>query len=34
MERSSVLRWGVIAIAILLFYKFGWPLISGQSGDK
>jgi len=30
MERSSVLRWGVIAIAILLFYKFGWPLISGQ----
>lgn len=33
MERSSVLRWGVIAIAILLFYKFGWPLISGQS-DK
>jgi YidC/Oxa1 family membrane protein insertase len=34
MERSSVLRWGVIAIAILLFYKFGWPLISGQHGDK
>jgi len=34
MERSSVLRWGVIAIAILLFYKFGWPLISGQNGDK
>jgi YidC/Oxa1 family membrane protein insertase len=33
MERSSVLRWGVIAIAILLFYKFGWPMISG-SNDK
>ena len=33
MERSSVLRWGVIAIALFLFYKFGWPLISGQS-DK
>ena len=33
MERSSVLRWGVIAIAIFLFYKFGWPLISG-SNDK
>lgn len=31
MERSSVLRWGVIAIAIFLFYKFGWPLISGHS---
>jgi len=34
MERSSVLRWGVIAIAIFLFYKFGWPLISGSSNDK
>jgi YidC/Oxa1 family membrane protein insertase len=33
MERSSVLRWGVIAVAILLFYKFLWPAISG-SGDK
>ncbi len=33
MERSSVLRWGVIAIAILLFYKFGWPMISGAN-DK
>lgn len=33
MERSSVLRWGVIAIAIFVFYKFGWPLISGHS-DK
>lgn len=33
MERSTVLRWGVIAIAIILFWKFGWPLVSGQS-DK
>jgi YidC/Oxa1 family membrane protein insertase len=33
MERSSVLRWGVIAMAIFVFYKWGWPLISGQS-DK
>lgn len=33
MERSSVLRWGAIAIAIILFWKFGWPLVSGQS-DK
>lgn len=31
MDRSSVLRWGVIAIAIFLFYKYGWPLISGHS---
>ena len=33
MERSSVLRWGAIAIAILLFWKFGLPLITG-SNDK
>ena len=33
MERSSVLRWGVIAVAILLFWKFGLPLITG-SNDK
>jgi YidC/Oxa1 family membrane protein insertase len=33
MDRSSVLRWGVIAIAILLFYKFLWPAVSG-SNDK
>jgi YidC/Oxa1 family membrane protein insertase len=32
MDRSSVLRWGVIAMAILVFYKWGWPLVSGQSG--
>ena len=34
MERSSVLRWGVIAIAILLFYKFLWPRISGTGGES
>ena len=33
MDRSSVLRWGVIAVAILLFWKFGMPLITG-SNDK
>jgi YidC/Oxa1 family membrane protein insertase len=33
MDRNSVLRWGVIAIAIFVFYKFGWPMLSGQS-DK
>jgi YidC/Oxa1 family membrane protein insertase len=33
MDRSSVLRWGVIAVAILLFWKFGLPLITG-SNDK
>jgi YidC/Oxa1 family membrane protein insertase len=33
MDRNSVLRWVVIAAAILLFWKFGMPLISG-SNDK
>ena len=33
MERSSILRWGVIAIAIFLGYKFLWPAITG-SNDK
>ncbi|MDB4942904.1 MAG: Inner rane protein translocase component YidC, long form [Labilithrix sp.] len=33
MDRSSVLRWGVIAAAIILFWKFGMPLITG-SNDK
>jgi YidC/Oxa1 family membrane protein insertase len=33
MDRSSVLRWVVIAGAILLFWQFGMPLITGSS-DK
>jgi YidC/Oxa1 family membrane protein insertase len=33
MDRSSVLRWGVIAIAILLFWKFVLPMFTG-SNDK
>ena len=33
MDRSSILRVGVIAIALLLGYQFLWPKISG-SGDK
>ena len=33
MERSSVLRWGVIAIVICVFYFFIWPALSG-SKDK
>ncbi len=32
MDRNTVLRWVVIAAAILLFMKFGMPLIRG--GDK
>jgi YidC/Oxa1 family membrane protein insertase len=33
MERSSVLRWGVIAIAMFLIYEFVWPRFNG-SNDK
>jgi YidC/Oxa1 family membrane protein insertase len=33
MDRSSVLRWLVIAAAIFLFWKFGMPLIGGNT-DK
>ncbi len=32
MDRSSVLRWGVIAIAIFLFWTYAMPRITG-SGD-
>ena len=30
MDRNTLLRWVVIAAAILLFWKFGMPLISGK----
>lgn len=30
MDRNSVLRWVVIAAALLLFWKFGMPLFSGS----
>src|SRR3954468_20596524 len=33
MERSSVLRWGVIAIVIIVFWKFVLPYFTG-SNDK
>ena len=33
MDRSSVLRLAVIAVAVILFMKFGWPALSG-SDDK
>jgi YidC/Oxa1 family membrane protein insertase len=33
MERNSVLRWGIIAVAILAFWKWGLPALTGQ-GSK
>jgi YidC/Oxa1 family membrane protein insertase len=33
MDRSTVLRWLVIAAAVFLFWQFGLPLITGKS-DK
>jgi YidC/Oxa1 family membrane protein insertase len=34
MDRNSLLRWVVIAAALLLFWKFGMPLMNGGSKDK
>ncbi len=31
MDRSTFLRWAVIAAALLLFWKYGMPLISGKT---
>ncbi|MDB4994552.1 MAG: Inner rane protein translocase component YidC, long form [Myxococcaceae bacterium] len=33
MDRSTLLRWVVIAAGILLFWKFGMPLITGKNGS-
>src|SRR5262245_11458604 len=32
MDRS-VLKWLALGLALFLFLRFGWPLISGSSGD-
>jgi YidC/Oxa1 family membrane protein insertase len=34
MDRNTVLRWVVIAAAIILFWKFGKPALFGESGSK
>ena len=33
MDRNTIIRWVVIAGAILIFWKWGLPLITGKSGD-
>ena len=30
MERNAILRWVLIAAGLFLFFKFGWPMISGK----
>ena len=32
MDRSSLLKWLLIGVALLLFFQFGMPLITGKSG--
>jgi YidC/Oxa1 family membrane protein insertase len=34
MERGNILKWLFIGLAILLFFQFGMPLISGKGGDE
>lgn len=31
MDRGSLLRWVFIGLAVFLFVKYGWPLITGES---
>ncbi len=33
MDKNSLLRVAAIAAAILLFWKFGMPLINGKQGE-
>src|SRR5262245_30300606 len=33
MERSSLLRWVLIAAALFLFIRYGWPAITGKNAD-
>jgi YidC/Oxa1 family membrane protein insertase len=34
MDRNTIIRWVVIAAAIILFWKCGLPLITGKSGES
>ena len=33
MDRNTIIRWVVIAAAILVFWKWGLPLITGKSDN-
>lgn len=33
MDRNTIVRWVVIAVAMLVFWKWGMPLLSGKGGD-
>ncbi len=32
MDRSTIVRWVVIAVAVIVFWKWGMPLLSGKGG--
>ena len=34
MERSSILRWVLIGVAVFLLIQFGLPLITGEGKKK
>jgi len=34
MDRNTLLRWTLIALGVLVFWKWGMPMLSGKSGDK
>src|SRR3712207_2324263 len=34
MDRNTLLRWMLIGIGILVFWRWGMPMLSGKSGDK
>ena len=33
MDRSTIVRWVVIAVAVIVFWKWGMPLLSGKGGS-
>ncbi len=34
MDRSTIVRWVVIAVAVIVFWKWGMPLLSGKGGGS
>jgi len=34
MDRSTVIRWVIIAVAVIVFWKWGMPLLSGKGGES
>jgi YidC/Oxa1 family membrane protein insertase len=34
MDRATVIRWVIIAVAVLVFWRWGMPLLSGKGGES